>query len=136
MPCNSEYLDPTHRERELRRAAQLAIYVLSELKKPVPGWVIEASKDIYCDNDDTVPYLCGLCKSLTVAEEAKIIYNAYSKTSRELADWWEEHLEADRRREQAEKLREFAQQEEVKRKALAKSALGKLTKEERKALGI
>ncbi len=46
-----------------------------------------------------------------------------------MADWWDEHQAADRKRIAKENA-------EAKRKALKEKAIKKLTKEERKALGL
>ena len=62
-------------------------------------------------------------------KQDEFIYNARVKESRDLADWWEEHQGADRKREAKEK--------KAKKEAdLRKKALSKLTAAERKALGL
>ncbi len=107
MPCNSEYLNPTGRERELQKAAGLLAYLLRELNQPVIGEITEAAEDIYC----RVDYIPSLCQTLTDLEHDapetfnQIVYNAKNRKARALADWWEEHQEADADRERQE-LRE------------------------------
>ena len=73
--------------------------------------------------------LCDFMKAQPGGERHGLISDASSKGSRALADWWEEHLENDRKREQEE----AAQAEE---KRLRKSGLSKLTSAERRSLGV
>lgn len=67
----------------------------------VPDWV---GKDLYNPNDlrqessAHIDYLCDLITSLLPHQLELIVYNAHNKTSRQLADWWENHLEAAARR--------------------------------------
>jgi hypothetical protein len=130
MPCRSDYLAPTAREEELQKAAQLLIYVLNErgLRKQITKNLTHAAGDSYC-TIDFVPELCKQLKSMTVDEHERIVYNARSPSSRRLADWWERHQAADRVREQKE-------QEQVSLTAKKRSALQKLTPEERHILGL
>jgi hypothetical protein len=55
------------------------------------------------------------------------IYNGHSRASRALADWWEDHQEADRERHKTEQAREAQAR-------LIESARAKLTAEEYEAL--
>ncbi len=99
MPCNSDYLDPTNREAELQRAAKLLVYVYEKLNLEVPSYVKKASKDVYCKDDRSVSRLCSILDAMPPDTLDRIVYNAKNKTSRDLADWWEEHQQADRERE-------------------------------------
>jgi hypothetical protein len=129
MPCNSDYLEPSRRERELQRAAKLIIYVSSRLNRKVESWVIKEAKDCYASDDRSVPLLCELLGRLTEKQKNMIVYDARNKQSRDLADWWEEHQEADRLR-----LKKEEEDKEILR--LQKSGLQKLTTSERRALGL
>ena len=128
MPCRSDYLSPTHKEILLQETAQLYEYALFEMNLNVPADVKAAAKDIYC-RKDFVPQLCELLTVMNELQKQRIVYNAYNKMGRKLANWWEKHQEADRKRIQAEDLQKM--QEAVKTKALAK-----LTDAEKKALGL
>ena len=128
MPCRSDYMEATDREVRLRETAQLLIYVKQHLKEKVSDRLLKASNDYYC-SVDFVPELCKTIRKLTPEQMNDIVYNSRDKTSRRLADWWEEHEEADRKREAKEA-------EEKQRKALRKQALAKLSKEERMALDV
>ena len=126
MPCNSDYLEPTRREEELRRAARLYMYILQETNKPIPHALKKAAQDIYCQ-DDYIPDLCKVLTELDSEALDKIVYNPKNRTSRDLADWWEDHQEADRLRIEKEKRL----QETMK---IHKRVLDKLSKEEIDAL--
>lgn len=126
MPCDSSYLEPTHRERQLQQTAQLLVYVHGKLTLRSSADLLAAAANQYC-REDYVPELCAILNSLSPEELESIVYNARSKESRTLADWWERHQEADRKREAAERR-------DAERAALRASALAKLTPAERKAL--
>ena len=103
MPCRSDYMDPTQKERLLQETAQLTVYVLESLGESVPQKLTNAANDIYC-RADYVPLLCCLMKEIELnpAEMNRIVYDGHSKNARRLADWWEKHVEADRIREAKE----------------------------------
>lgn len=128
MGCRSDYMEPTHKENLLQETAQLYEYALFEMNVIVPDDVKAAAKDIYC-RKDFVPELCELLTGMNELQKQRVVYNAYHKMSRKLADWWEKHQEADRKRIAAENLKEM--QDAVKTKSLAK-----LTDAEKKALGL
>jgi hypothetical protein len=104
MPCNSDYLEPTHRERELQRTAKLLLYVYAKIGAQPETWIGEQAKNIYASDSRLVPLLCAGIKKMSKMEKEKIIYNAHDKNSRDLADWWDVHKEADREREEREQI--------------------------------
>ena len=128
MPCNSDHMQQTGTEAYNQRAAKLFLYITTKLNTPDAA-VKEAADTYYC----TIDYTENICTTLRQLKRRnlkrfnEIVYNAKSKTSRDLADWWEEHVLADRRRLDSEKS-------ERARKRLIKSALDKLTPAERRAL--
>ena len=129
MPCNSDYMEPTRKELQLRETAQLLMYVYQHAQfnsgvGKVDAKLKDASKDIYC-KADYVPQLCEAIHVLTTAQMNEIVYNGRDPMSRKLADWWERHLEADRSREAREA-----------REAFRQATLAKLTPEERGVLGV
>ncbi len=132
MPCDSSYLDPKGREKQLQNAAKLLVFLHKQLGRPIKNWIVKESKEIYCQNEKLVPLLCQTLKDLPEDVRNSIVYNAHNKDARKLADWWEEHIEAD----EADKEREEREPEEKRRLELKKQALSKLTPEEIKALNI
>lgn len=125
MPCNSDYLAPTHREREQQRAAKLLQWLYTYMKLEVPNWVEQAAGSCY-GTTDAVVILCRDMRALT-PEFRQEVLSQQNRYSRDLANWWEEHLAADAAREKREAARDQAK--------LRQAALRKLTWEERKALG-
>ena len=99
MPCNSDYLNPNHRERQLQRTAKLLIYVCQEMSQPVEPWIDDEAENIYARDTRLVPELCRVLRSLSPEDRERIVYNAHDKRSRDLADWWEEHEKVDKARE-------------------------------------
>lgn len=126
MPCRSDYMDPTHKEQQLQRTAQLLKYVYETLEQPVSAKLNEAAQDCYC-KQDYVPELCKTIRGMPARQLNKVVYNARDRVSRDLADWWEEHEAADRKREARER-------KEAEEKALAESAKQKISREELAAL--
>lgn len=131
MGCNSDYMRQTSEEEFTQQTAQNLVYVLKSLKKPVPKDVLETSQDYYAsdENDKLTPQLCSLIKKMTKKQKDTILYNGKNKAARQLAEWWEEHQEADKERVREEKAEKTSNK-------LRKQALAKLTKAEKKALGL
>jgi len=115
-------MEPTAREKKLQETAILYGYALVETNQRVPGKVADAANNHYCTTD-FVSHLCDLIKSMDSDTRVRVVYNPYNKTSRQLADWWETHQEADRKREAAER-------KAAREKELFESAVSKLTPEE------
>lgn len=130
MPCRSDYMEPNQKERLLQETAQLLIYVRMNTKSGVKitNKLKNASQDIYC-RQDYVPELCAAIRAMTEEEQDRIIYDGRNPAARKLADWWDKHQEADRKRIEEE-------QRVQKREELRQAAINKLTPEEREALGI
>ena len=132
MGCNSDYLNPTLEEENKVKISRLICFVNDKLGYKNSNSIFKASKSTYGEGvnlNEIVIELCNKLTSLNKKQKEEIIYNSKSKNSRELADWWEEHQEADKARIKEE-------EEEKKRKKLVASALKKLTPSEIKALKI
>jgi hypothetical protein len=121
-------MEPTQKERLLQETARLLIYVRMNTKSgvKVSSRLRAAACDVYC-RKDYVSELCDAIRSLTEEEQARIVYDGRNPEARRLADWWDEHQEADRKRLE-EELRQ------VLRNELRRKALDKLTPEEIEAL--
>lgn len=130
MPCRSDYMEPNQKEQLLQETAQLLIYVRMNTKTgvKVTEKLKRASQDIYC-RQDYVPELCAAIRAMTEEEQSRIIYDGRNPNARKLADWWDKHQEADRKRIEQE-------QHEREREELREAAIAKLTPEEREVLGI
>lgn len=126
MPCTGPGPDPTG--DRLRETASLLVFLTKKLKRRVEkAWVKAIDHPHSCD--DLTPVLCGLLMKLGNKELTQIVYNARNPQSRRLADWWERHQAADRRR-----LREEAKEQALEERR--ERALAKLTPAEAAALGF
>ena len=129
MPCNSDHLNATDREVELQRAARLLVYVKERLGEKPEKWMIEQANKSWADDERSVIELCAALNAMTKKQRDTIIYNARDKVARDLADWWEEHQKVDT--ERARRDVALCERDELRKKALKK-----LTRAERKALGL
>lgn len=130
MGCRSDYMEPTEQEEESVLVCQLLMYALTALKRPVPQDVSAAAAETYGNKeklDDHTAMLCEICKKMKNKEKERVIYNAHLPASRLLAEWWEKHQKADKKRIADENAKR-------KKQALAESAAKKLTPEELKAI--
>ena len=133
MPCNSDYLRPSDAEQRQKAAAELYVWACGKIGIQAPAWALEAAADVYGQSDsspnaDPTVNLCSLLTSLLPGALDSLVHgHLRSKMGRRMADWWEEHLDADR-----ERLAEEA--EDRRREELRASAKAKLTDEEWRAL--
>ena len=72
MPCNSDYLEPSHVEKETRRAAKLYVYLKTRLGQHVEPWVASAARDIYASDKRLIPMLCEALKAMPEKERDAI----------------------------------------------------------------
>ena len=107
MPCNSDYMNPTHKEAQLQQTAKLLAFLLQQCNLPVTKEVKDAAADAYCRWDFTAE-LCARIHALSSGRLNAVVYNGRNSMSRQLADWWEKHQAAD-----AERLAEEARRNRV-----------------------
>jgi hypothetical protein len=130
MPCRSDGMEPNAQEQTNQRAARLLVYTLKRLDRPTENWMVQEANNIYARDERTIPRLCDVLKEMPSDQRDALVYGSpRDKMARQLADWWEEHQEADA-------IRETREADEARKKALRKSASQKLTADERQALGI
>lgn len=127
MPCNSDHMRASDRERSMSRVFAL----LDELEgrweqghKPSPsawdGYHKRAynAHSVKAEDDQAVAYLCGLLQASDV-----------SQYSLEMQAWWRDHQEEDRERIRSEMRRQTTVAEKA-------AAVAKLTPYERRLLGL
>lgn len=128
MPCNCDHMEPSKWEKESKKVAKLIVWSYNQLDEVCPTWIQYVANNTHGDIDkvhDLTAILCKCCKTLS----EDVIYDGRNKTARRLADWWDNHQEADR-------IKEEAEIELNKNIELASRGLAKLTPEEREALGL
>lgn len=119
MPCVSDYMEPTEREKESVR--------VKEFLREIDGKPFDHDRphgDMYGDIKNLNSDTARLCSFLKTNSERNV-----KNFSLELQIWWRDHKKADEKREQQEKQ----SKEKLK---LIQSAKSKLTKKEREALGL
>lgn len=91
MGCRSDYMEPTAREIENKLVIELLDYVCPKmnLTKPYPKNNV----------DEATARLCEICTKMGNVEVERIMYDGRNPMARKLADWWDCHQEADRKRE-------------------------------------
>lgn len=129
MPCTCDYPDPSRKQRELTRVAELLLFIKSRHPTvTIPAKCRQVANDDYPDTklaDLYTQRLCSLCSKLPDS----FIYYGRDPECRALADWWDEHQAMDA----ARKKREAEQAAKKKRIAKAKA---KLTPQELEDLGL
>lgn len=102
MPCRSDYLEPSTREKALKHTAGLLLYVLRRIGVLPTTKLMSDALDIYCKTD-YVPDLCAVLTGLPDAERDELMsHKADPLRGPQLALWWHEHQEADAKRKIAE----------------------------------
>ena len=86
MPCNSDYLAQNGKEKNFQKAAKLLCYVYDRLGENIPVDVYNTSIEYYAKRD-FIPQLCETLKEMSDSSIERIVYNAHSSISRELATW-------------------------------------------------
>jgi hypothetical protein len=138
-------MEPTEWEAESKRVCELIVWLEKRLREKevclesgcsphcphsvwVPDWVPEVAEETYGDPDkvhEATAILCELCRKTP----DDIIYDGRDRTARRLADWWDDHQEADRAKAESEA-------DEVRREELRRQAREKLSPEEQEAVGL
>lgn len=130
MPCRSDYLEPTNRELDSQEVAKHLIYVSKIIKNKLPENIKNAATDCYGNVkllDDMVQLLCSMLSSMSEEDINRIVYNAKDKKSRKLADWWETHQVADKKRIKKEAAEKKKIEEDIN---VLNTTLKKLSKKE------
>lgn len=131
MPCDASYMEPTQREKNSKLVARLLIYVLDFLQPDQSDErvdMLNIAQSQYGDPgrlDELTARLCSLCHEMSDDQKNSIIYNGHSPNARRLADWWDEHQEADRQRVERER-QELIQSKEYQINSSINVARGRL----------
>lgn len=109
MPCqydHPESADASLKDAEIR-VCRLYEFALSSLGRTVPPLVATLSRGDFNRTDSGrldrhTRELCDLCRNLLPEERELLLYNGRNRPSRDLANWWDDHREADERRRKNE----------------------------------
>jgi len=139
MPCRSDYLESTQREKESKRVATLLVYLFTELNQTaqITKELSDAVDNYYGEEsklDEWTALLCSTLRNLSQKEEDAIVYNARDKKSRKLATWWENHQAWDKKREAEEKDLEAKKAKELEEEELLKAFNALPTKKQQEFL--
>ena len=108
MACNADYMNPTQKEANSKHVASLLVYVQEQLDGNAVQEYATAANSIYGNAgllDEMTAELCHALKLIVDSGEEtynRIVYDAKNPMSRKLADWWEQHVEADLKRNDRE----------------------------------
>jgi len=118
-------------ESESKKVAEFLVYLGSELGIKMPSRVTKAASSYYGDKSMVHSMTADLCKMISELSELHLDEYVYGRTriARRLADWWDDHQEAD-------KVKAQAVSHEAAQDQLRLSARNKLTDDEREALGL
>jgi hypothetical protein len=126
MGCNSEHMNARPGEVLSRETAEHIVYLNGKLAIETPIWVATAAKEYYGAEsrvDEVVALLCTTIRSMTPEQVNAIVYNGHDATARKLANWWDEHQAADRKRA----LADVEAEQELARAEALLTAITKLT---------
>ncbi len=129
MPCRSDYLEASRQEKDSRKFCGLLCYVLEAIDVEPPDWALKAKDEYYGDAakvNDAVVLLCMTIRKLTPEQMDRIVYDGRNPQARALADFWDAHTVADKRREREERERsEREHSDDEKEYERLKAKLGK-----------
>jgi hypothetical protein len=109
MPCNSDYMNPTASEQRAQRAAELLMLLFDKgqvlLNKKQAELFEGLANNCYATHEGQTELLCNAIKNMRSSGRFKtfLAENVMDRQARQLANWAEEHDEADRRREESER---------------------------------
>lgn len=130
MGCRSDYMEPNGHEKFLMRTAELLIYLNTYCGFPVTDTHKKWTE--YYGTELAVQELCKVLSNLAKKEPDvldRVLYgDPRDRMSRELASWWEDHQEADKKRIAKENFEKEEALRKEKNKKLRKGLIKKATK--------
>jgi hypothetical protein len=105
MPCAGPSDSECRGADAIKAAAEHIVFFLTERgeTKSIPEMARNAIKNSGWGREESLDklteFLCNEIQSVSERVAHAIIYNSRSRKARELANWWEDHQELDRKRE-------------------------------------
>lgn len=111
---------------------------------PTPSELIAEAKKAKAVRDEHLMLEAALCGIFTLAEKTCILqylmdqldYDEMGVSKDEVLNWWKKHKKKDEKRKREEEKKLALQKEKERLEELKSVALNKLSKDERKALGL
>jgi hypothetical protein len=97
MACNGDHMNPTCREKDSVEICKHLVFLEEENDQTIPRWARDGADNIYGSGYDFDKQVETLCSMLKETHE-DFIYNGKNPRARKLADWWDKHKEADKRK--------------------------------------
>jgi len=100
-------MHPNHWEKESKRVAEFLVYINQHFPDiRINDTIRKAADEYYGDQDKVHIFTERLCEACEKIPDS-FIYDGRRKTSRALADWWEQHQAADlqKRKEEENKIK-------------------------------
>lgn len=122
MPCRDDGPDPRYLalQERVELLIKLAHYLDEKLGQP--SFVAQADLPLHRKRDALAAHLCATIKTLDEDVLNTVMYDGRSSMARKLAEFWEEHQLADRKREEAELAKKQAELERLQREQAADEA--------------
>lgn len=101
MPCNSEYMKPSQAEANSKMMAKLLMFIrengydIALSEGLTLEHVTDAAEDYYGSPRRLAQLIKSLCLTCQNLPE-DFIYNGKVRMCRDLANWWDDHKEADK----------------------------------------
>lgn len=112
MPCRSDYMEPTARERESKVVAKHIVVLHRLLKTAAPPDVAEAHSAAYGDVnlvDQHTALLCGMMNTAEIFDKVAEAIPLGDVDILEVMLWFRRHQEADKKREAREQAEALAE---------------------------
>lgn len=97
MPCTVD--PPSAWEKDNQTCARFLRALMVSTGEPVPDFVKDSADHAEFSESRCQEMACERLRAMTEKQREAWVYDAHSPLSRKLADWWERHQDADKKRE-------------------------------------
>ena len=96
MPCDCSHLEPSYDEIQSKKVCKLICFLFEKTGDEIKDWIKDAADDYYGNPTRLLAAESILYNKVVNLNEDELdlyVYNGRSKTSRMLADWYEDYSE-------------------------------------------